>query len=127
MDFRQDRCRFRNPPDGKYTLKETGGAFTDAETKKTYTVIESTMTFTVENGVVTDTNAADNLNDKATEGYYYYDKTAGQILVCDAEAVNVVPISKQDAASGAEVAGATLEDHRRKRAGYHEAGTVQNR
>ena len=96
-------------PDGKYTLKETGGAFTDAETKKTYTVIESTMTFTVENGVVTDTNAADNLNDKATEGYYYYDKTAGQILVCDAEAVNVVPISKQDAASGAEVAGATLE------------------
>ena len=96
-------------PDGKYTLKETGGAFTDAETKKTYTVIESTMTFTVENGVVTDTNAADNLNDKATEGYYYYDKTAGQILVCDAEAVNVVPISKQDAAIGAEVAGATLE------------------
>ncbi|WP_455254240.1 SpaA isopeptide-forming pilin-related protein [Ruminococcus sp.] len=96
-------------PDGKYTLTETGGAFTDTETKKTYTVIESTMTFTVENGVVTDTNAADSLNDKATEGYYYYDKTAGQILVCDAEAVNVVPISKQDAASGAEVAGATLE------------------
>ena len=97
-------------PDGKYTLKETGDAFTDAETKKTYTVIESTMTFTVENGVVTSTTGdADNLNDKATEGYYYYDKTAGQILVCDAEAVNVVPISKQDAGSGAEVAGATLE------------------
>ena len=96
-------------PDGEYTLKETGGAFTDAETQKTYTVIESTMTFTVENGVVTDTNAENSLNDKATEGYYYYDKTAGQILVCDAEAVNVVPISKQDAASGAEVAGATLE------------------
>ena len=72
-------------PDGEYTLKETGGAFTDTETKKTYTVIESTMTFTVENGVVTDTNAADSLKDKATEGYYYYDKTAGQILVCDAE------------------------------------------
>ena len=97
-------------PDGTYTLGETGGAFTDTETGKTYTVIESTMTFTVENGVVTDTTGdADNLNDKATEGYYYYDKTAGQILVCDAEAVNVVPISKQDAASGAEVAGATLE------------------
>ena len=97
-------------PDGKYTLKETGGAFTDTETGKTYTVIKSTMTFTVENGVVTSTTGdADNLNDKATEGYYYYDKTAGQILVCDAEAVNVVPISKQDAASGAEVAGATLE------------------
>ena len=97
-------------PDGKYTLKETGGAFTDTETGKTYTVIESTMTFTVENGVVTSTTGdADNLNDKATEGYYYYDKTAGQILVCDAEAVNVVPISKQDAGSGAEVAGATLE------------------
>ena len=106
-------------PDGKYTLKETGGAFTDAETGgvftdtetgKTYTVIESTMTFTVENGVVTSTTGdADKLKDKATEGYYYYDKTAGQILVCDAEAVNVVPISKQDAASGAEVAGATLE------------------
>ena len=96
-------------PDGKYTLKETGGAFTDAETKKAYTVIESTMTFTVENGVVTSTNAENSLKDKATEGYYYYDKTAGQILVCDAEAVNVVPISKQDAASGAEVAGATLE------------------
>ncbi|WP_456107581.1 SpaA isopeptide-forming pilin-related protein [Ruminococcus sp.] len=105
-------------PDGKYTLKETGGAFTDAETGgvftdtetgKTYAVIESTMTFTVENGVVTDTNAADSLKDKATEGYYYCDKTAGQILVCDAEAVNVVPISKQDAGSGAEVAGATLE------------------
>ena len=97
-------------PDGKYTLKETGDAFTDAETKKTYTVIESTMTFTVENGVVTSTTGdADNLNGKATEGYYYYDKTTGQILVCDAEAVNVVPISKQDAASGAEVAGATLE------------------
>ena len=97
-------------PDGKYTLKETGDAFTDAETGKTYTVIESTMTFTVENGVVTSTTGdADNLNDKATEGYYYYDKTAGQILVCDAEAVNVVPISKQDAGSGAEVAGATLE------------------
>ena len=73
-------------PDGKYTLKETGDAFTDAETKKTYTVIESTMTFTVENGVVTSTTGdADKLNDKATEGYYYYDKTAGQILVCDAE------------------------------------------
>ena len=96
-------------PDGKYTLKETGGAFTDEETGKTYTVIESTMTFTVENGVITKSNAADNLNGKATEGYYYYDKTAGQILVCDAEAVNVVPISKQDAGSGAEVAGATLE------------------
>ena len=97
-------------PDGKYTLKETGDAFTDTETGKTYTVIKSTMTFTVENGVVTSTTGdADNLNDKATEGYYYYDKTAGQILVCDAEAVNVVPISKQDAASGAEVAGATLE------------------
>ena len=97
-------------PDGEYTLKETGGAFTDTETGKTYAVIESTMTFTVENGVVTSTTGdADNLNDKATEGYYYYDKTAGQILVCDAEAVNVVPISKQDAASGAEVAGATLE------------------
>ena len=97
-------------PDGKYTLKETGDAFTDEETGKTYTVIESTMTFTVENGVVTSTTGdADNLNDKATEGYYYYDKTAGQILVCDAEAVNVVPISKQDAGSGAEVAGATLE------------------
>ena len=97
-------------PDGKYTLKETGGAFTDKETGKTYTVIESTMTFTVENGVVTKTTGtADNLNDKATEGYYYYDKTTGQILVCDAEAVNVVTISKQDAASGAEVAGATLE------------------
>ncbi|WP_302509269.1 SpaA isopeptide-forming pilin-related protein, partial [uncultured Ruminococcus sp.] len=97
-------------PDGKYTLKETGDAFTDAETKKTYTVIESTMTFTVENGVVTDTTGdADNLNGKATEGYYYYDKTTGQILVCDAEAVNVVSISKQDAASSAEVAGATLE------------------
>ncbi|WP_288535613.1 SpaA isopeptide-forming pilin-related protein, partial [uncultured Ruminococcus sp.] len=96
-------------PDGKYTLKETGDAFTDAETKKTYTVIESTMTFTVENGVITKSNAADSLNDKATEGYYYCDKTTGQILVCDAEAVNVVPISKQDAASGAEVAGATLE------------------
>ena len=96
-------------PDGEYTLKETGGAFTDEETGKTYTVIESTMTFTVENGVITKSNAADNLNDKATDGYYYYDKTAGQILVCDAEAVNVVPISKQDAGSGAEVAGATLE------------------
>ena len=97
-------------PDGEYTLKETGGAFTDTETGKTYTVIESTMTFTVENGVVTSTTGdADNLNDKATDGYYYYDKTAGQILVCDAEAVNVVPISKQDAGSGAEVAGATLE------------------
>ena len=68
------------------------------------------MTFTVENGVVTSTTGdADNLNDKATEGYYYYDKTKEEILVCDAEAVNVVPISKQDAASGAEVAGATLE------------------
>ena len=97
-------------PDGDYTLKETGSAFTDKETGKTYTVIESTMTFTVENGVVTSTTGdADKLNDKATEGYYYYDKTAGQILVCDAEAVNVVPISKQDAASSAEVAGATLE------------------
>ena len=97
-------------PDGKYTLKETGDAFTDEETGKTYTVIESTMTFTVENGVVTKTTGtADSLNDKATEGYYYYDKTTGQILVCDAEAVNVVPISKQDAGSGAEVAGATLE------------------
>ena len=96
-------------PDGEYTLKETGGAFTDAETGKTYTVIESTMTFTVENGVITKSNAADNLNDKATEGYYYYDKTKEEILVCDAEAVNVVPISKQDAGSGAEVAGATLE------------------
>ena len=96
-------------PDGKYTLKETGGAFTDTETGKTYTVIKSTMTFTVENGVVTDTSAENSLNDKATEGYYYYDKTKEEILVCDAEAVNVVPISKQDAASGAEVAGATLE------------------
>ncbi len=96
-------------PDGDYTLKETGSAFTDKETGKTYTVIESTMTFTVKNGVVTDTNAENSLNDKATKGYYYYDKTAGQILVCDAEAVNVVPISKQDAASSAEVAGATLE------------------
>ena len=97
-------------PDGKYTLKETGGAFTDTETGKTYTVIKSTMTFTVENGVVTSTTGdADNLNDKATEGYYYYDKTKEEILVCDEEAVNVVPISKQDAASGAEVAGATLE------------------
>ena len=97
-------------PDGTYTLGETGDAFTDTETGKTYTVIKSTMTFTVENGVVTDTTGdADNLNGKATEGYYYYDKTAGQILVCDAEAVNVVPISKQDAGSGAEVAGATLE------------------
>ena len=97
-------------PDGEYTLKETGDAFTDTETGKTYTVIKSTMTFTVENGVVTSTTGdADNLNGKATEGYYYYDKTTGQILVCDAEAVNVVPISKQDAASGAEVAGATLE------------------
>ena len=72
-------------PDGKYTLKETGGAFTDTETGKTYTVIESTMTFTVENGVITKSNAADNLNDKATEGYYYYDKTKEEILVCDAE------------------------------------------
>ena len=97
-------------PDGEYTLKETGDAFTDEETGKTYTVIESTMTFTVENGVVTKTTGtADSLNDKAADGYYYYDKTAGQILVCDAEAVNVVPISKQDAGSGAEVAGATLE------------------
>ena len=96
-------------PDGEYTLKETGGAFTDTETGKTYTVIESTMTFTVENGVITKSNAADNLNDKATDGYYYYDKTKEEILVCDAEAVNVVPISKQDAGSGAEVAGATLE------------------
>ena len=97
-------------PDGKYTLKETGGAFTDTETGKTYTVIESTMTFTVENGVVTSTTGdADKLNDKATKGYYYCDKTKEEILVCDAEAVNVVPISKQDAGSGAEVAGATLE------------------
>ena len=96
-------------PDGEYTLKETGDAFTDEETGKTYTVIESTMTFTVENGVITKSNAADNLNGKATEGYYYYDKTKEEILVCDAEAVNVVPISKQDAGSGAEVAGATLE------------------
>ena len=97
-------------PDGTYTLGESGDAFTDTETGKTYTVIKSTMTFTVENGVVTSTTGdADNLNDKATEGYYYYDKTKEEILVCDAEAVNVVPISKQDAASGAEVAGATLE------------------
>ena len=97
-------------PDGTYTLGESGDAFTDTETGKTYTVIKSTMTFTVENGVVTSTTGdADNLNDKATEGYYYYDKTKEEILVCDAEAVNVVPISKQDAGSGAEVAGATLE------------------
>ena len=96
-------------PDGTYTLGESGDAFTDEETGKTYTVIKSTMTFTVENGVITKSNAADNLNDKATEGYYYYDKTKEEILVCDAEAVNVVPISKQDAGSGAEVAGATLE------------------
>jgi len=97
-------------PDGTYTLGETGEPFVDSETGKTYTVIKSTMTFTVENGVVTSTTGdADKLNDKATEGYYYHDKTAGQILVCDAEAVNVVPISKQDAGSGAEVAGATLE------------------
>ena len=97
-------------PDGTYTLGETGGAFTDTETGKTYTVIESTMTFTVENGVVTKTTGtADSLNDKAADGYYYYDKTKEEILVCDAEAVNVVPISKQDAGSGAEVAGATLE------------------
>ena len=97
-------------PDGTYTLGETGEPFVDSETGKTYTVIKSTMTFTVENGVVTDTTGdADNLNGKATEGYYYYDKTTGQILVCDAEAVNVVSISKQDAASSAEVAGATLE------------------
>ena len=83
--------------------------FTDTETGKTYTVIKSTMTFTVENGVVTSTTGdADNLNDKATKGYYYYDKTKEEILVCDAEAVNVVSISKQDAASSAEVAGATL-------------------
>ena len=96
-------------PDGTYTLGETGDAFTDTETGKTYTVIKSTMTFTVENGVVTDTSAENSLNDKATKGYYYYDKTKEEILVCDAEAVNVVPISKQDAGSGAEVAGATLE------------------
>ena len=97
-------------PDGTYTLGESGDAFTDTETGKTYTVIKSTMTFTVENGVVTSTTGdADNLNGKATEGYYYYDKTTEEILVCDAEAVNVVPISKQDAGSGAEVAGATLE------------------
>ena len=97
-------------PDGTYTLGESGDAFTDTETGKTYTVIKSTMTFTVENGVVTSTTGdADNLNDKATEGYYYYDKTKEEILVCDAEAVNVVSISKQDAGSGAEVAGATLE------------------
>ena len=72
-------------PDGTYTLGESGDAFTDTETGKTYTVIKSTMTFTVENGVVTDTSAENSLNDKATKGYYYYDKTAGQILVCDAE------------------------------------------
>ena len=97
-------------PDGTYTLGESGDAFTDTETGKTYTVIKSTMTFTVENGVVTSTTGdADKLNDKATEGYYYYDKTKEEILVCDAEAVNVVSISKQDAGSGAEVAGATLE------------------
>ena len=96
-------------PDGTYTLGESGEPFVDSETGKTYTVIKSTMTFTVENGVVTDTSAENSLNDKATKGYYYYDKTTGQILVCDAEAVNVVPISKQDAGSGAEVAGATLE------------------
>ncbi|WP_277290314.1 SpaA isopeptide-forming pilin-related protein, partial [Ruminococcus callidus] len=97
-------------PDGTYTLGESGDAFTDTETGKTYTVIESTMTFTVKNGVVTSTTGdADKLNDKATEGYYYYDKTKEEILVCDAEAVNVVSISKQDAGSGAEVAGATLE------------------
>ena len=97
-------------PDGTYTLGESGDAFTDTETGKTYTVIESTMTFTVKNGVVTSTTGdADKLNDKATEGYYYYDKTKEEILVCDSEAVNVVSISKQDAGSGAEVAGATLE------------------
>ena len=97
-------------PDGTYTLGETGGAFTDTEIGKTYTVIKSTMTFTVENGVVTKTTGtADSLNDKAADGYYYYDKTKEEILVCDAEAVNVVSISKQDAASSAEVAGATLE------------------
>ena len=83
-------------PDGKYTLKETGGAFTDEETGKTYMVIESTMTFTVENGVITKSNAADNLNDKATEGYYYYDKTTGQILVCDAEQPAVTTTSTSE-------------------------------
>ena len=84
-------------PDGKYTLKENGGAFTDAETGKTYTVIESTMTFTVENGVVTKTTGtADSLNDKATEGYYYYDKTTGQILVCDAEQPAVTTTSTSE-------------------------------
>ena len=84
-------------PDGEYTLKETGGAFTDTETGKTYTVIESTMTFTVENGVVTKTTGtADSLNDKATEGYYYYDKTTGQILVCDAEQPAVTTTSTSE-------------------------------
>ena len=84
-------------PDGTYTLGETGGAFTDTETGKTYTVIESTMTFTVENGVVTKTTGtADSLNDKATEGYYYYDKTTGQILVCDAEQPAVTTTSTSE-------------------------------
>ena len=97
-------------PDGKYTLKETGDAFTDAETKKTYTVIESTMTFTVENGVVTSTTGdADKLNDKATEGYYYYDKTAGQILVCDAEQPAITTTSTSETTTTTTTTTSTSE------------------
>ena len=97
-------------PDGKYTLKETGDAFTDAETKKAYTVIESTMTFTVENGVVTSTTGdADKLNDKATEGYYYYDKTAGQILVCDAEQPAITTTSTSETTTTTTTTTSTSE------------------
>ena len=97
-------------PDGEYTLKETGDAFTDAETGKTYTVIESTMTFTVENGVVTKTTGtADSLNDKATEGYYYYDKTKEEILVCDAEQPAITTTSTSETTTTTTTTTSTSE------------------
>ena len=100
--------------DGTYYLRETsdtsdnvGGYFVSGDVK--YRVITSVLEFSVHNGKILETvGTKAELDEDASEGYFYANKSAGLIFVCDAEIVPdkaVVKLTKTDM-DGNFVAGA---------------------
>ncbi|MBQ8514523.1 MAG: hypothetical protein IJ496_03920, partial [Ruminococcus sp.] len=106
-------------PDGEYTLAETGAADTDTTFTAdgvVYKIIDKTVVFTITNGeiqadTISTEEAKTEKDETATGGYYIYNSTEDQnlIVVCNAEKLTTVKISKQDITSGEEIGDAHIQ------------------
>ncbi|MBR2283558.1 MAG: DUF11 domain-containing protein, partial [Ruminococcus sp.] len=95
---------------GTYTLAESqaeGTEIKDAD-GNVYEVLESTVTFEVDNTKENAVTSAGAKTKADNEAGYVFDDATDTLLVCDAQRARKASISKQDAVTGEELAGAEI-------------------